>query len=95
MRVSVAGAIMADGGAGSNGQEPYSASGGGGGGGTILITTQEALLGDNLVTAMGGDEGMAYPDGGEGGAGRIRVFSDSVSGTTNPSAFVMPFCHGI
>lgn len=70
----------------------YAACGGGGAGGSILIKVPEISIGLNLVYALGKIGGRAIPpadvanDGGDGGNGRIRIESCSVSGTTSPTA---------
>ncbi|MCS6915703.1 MAG: hypothetical protein RMK29_10055 [Myxococcales bacterium] len=92
----VTGRVLSHGGAGGNSTNNSAAcggggcgmgAGGGGAGGGIRIVADEATLGTNLITALGGPGGSCdcggFP-GGTGGVGRIQVRAASVSGTTNP-----------
>ena len=97
-QVNVSGQITADGANGNRSMDPinYGKGGAGGGaGGSLLLVSNTANIGNNLVTAVGGSGGAAYSggyDGGNGGAGRIRIqYFNSLSGTANPVASVNQF----
>ena len=54
-----------------------------------MIQANSATLGTSLVTATGGSGGGSSTPGGgggSGGVGRIRIESDTISGTTSPAA---------
>lgn len=92
--ITVSGGIQSNGEVGTAGTPIATEGGGGGGGGAggpILIKGQNITLGSNLVTSTGGGGGLkggsASGDGGGGSEGRIAVeYSDSISGTTSPTA---------
>lgn len=85
-RVTVSGAISANGENGTNGDSETAAAGGAGAGGAVLLKGQILSLGSALVTASGGTGGTTGGNGGDGGAGRIHAdYSLSVSGTTSPT----------
>jgi len=93
--ITVAGNIISDGVNGVTANADAGASGGGSAGSIYLSATASNLtLGSNLVTALGGATGTPGVTtnngggGGGGGVGRIRIASDSPSGTTNPVASV-------
>jgi hypothetical protein len=91
-RISIGGFLSADGANGANGTGSNSVSGGGGGaGGAILLRTEIASIGNNQITAVGGEAGLPTQNRGNspgnGGLGRIRIeYCDSLSGSTNPRA---------
>lgn len=65
-------------------------AGGGGAAGSADLVCQVATLGSNLLTALGGVGGTCTGafggKGGDGAVGRIHIwYSDSISGTTNPT----------
>jgi len=80
--IEVTGAIEADGG----GNDPGYWAGGGGAGGSVLLSATGLALGAGLVTALGG----SAPN--SGGAGRITLDpgGGTVSGSTDPPAYVVP-----
>ena len=90
--LTVSGSINADGDDGNDGNaasgDYYTGGAGGGSGGTIFIKSFEsAALGSNLVHALAGAGGEGVYDGGDGAIGRIRIESQSITGTTNPTYF--------
>ncbi|XP_065838949.1 uncharacterized protein [Oscarella lobularis] len=65
---------------------PWSGPGGGGAGGSIYLRAPTVDIGVGQVTAVGGQGGYgAVGCGGDGGAGRIRIDSDVLQGTTQPA----------
>ena len=94
--LSVTGAIRSNGQAGAqeyNVSGCGSGGGGGGAGGAIYLDVASATVGTNLVTATGGGGGD-HPSncgvpGGQGAVGRITA-AGTLSGTTSPSAYVLP-----
>jgi len=92
----VEGAIRADGAVGATARiyvTTCGGPGGGGGGGSVFADVDTAMLGDALVTALGGAAGspVSHPyctglAAGAGGAGRISIRADTLTGTTNPPA---------
>ncbi len=94
--ITGSGIIESVGGKGGNAgpdANPYGA-GGGGAGGTILLASKIVNLGSSQVYATGGFGGdlgtggnTMGSGGGDGGVGRVRVDSDNVTGTANPSEF--------
>ena len=97
--LTVSGTISSNGAVGSDGQaNPTVKAGGGGGGGSggsIFIAGPTVTVGSSLVTSSagaGGVGGQTVGDGGAGGSGRITVYyTSSLSGSTNPSAFIGTF----
>lgn len=86
------GLITASGGDGgrTTGAIGASASGGGGGsGGGVLLASADptitAVRIEGRVEAVGGEGGIGFVEGGQGGAGRIRF--ESLSNNVNPSQF--------
>jgi len=87
--ISNSGTIQANGQNGTNGSTNYHGPGGGGSGGSILLQSQTASLGTSGVTATGGSGGTIYEQvAGAGGAGRIRLNTSNISGSTSPNAFL-------
>ncbi len=94
--LEVEGTIIARGAAGAVARGFFSTCGGGGGGGaggTIYLDVDNAVLGEDLVSAGGGAGGpvgtvamCAGLFGGDGGSGRVSVRGDSIMGTTVPPA---------
>lgn len=97
--ITVPGSLASNGGNGANGVEGacgggantgWAASGGGGAGsgGSIRLEGDTISVGSSKVTAVGGQGGKehAFCGGGDGGSGRIAVYSADFSGTTNPTA---------
>ncbi len=94
--VTSTGSITSTGASGSagGGATTPGGAGGAGSGGSVLIRAVNVTLGTNLVTAYGGTGGArgsstepAGAGGGDGGVGRIRVETGSVTSvTTSPSA---------
>ncbi|MFS8130858.1 MAG: beta strand repeat-containing protein [Candidatus Dojkabacteria bacterium] len=94
--IGIGGTIGSNGSNGINGNSNggYGGSGGGAGsGGSIFISSSSLDLGSSNVIANGGSKGIggaageAGTDGGDGGAGRVAVYSDSITGSTSPSAY--------
>lgn len=87
--VNTGGSIVAD--AGSPGVNSYRSRGAGG---SVKIVADTLSLGTNLVTAITGTTGGSISCGSDygenvsyaGGSGRIHLESNSISGTTNPTA---------
>lgn len=78
------GYILANGGNGTN-NTGNGGGGGGGGGGSILIKAQNAIIGNDRITATpgaGGTAGSGFTNGGNGGNGRIRLECCSLTGVT-------------
>jgi RHS repeat-associated protein len=85
LTVETGGAILANGGAGSNGTGSVGA--GGGAGGAIFLRAGSLLLGNMQVTAQGGAGATGAPNyGGSGGVGRIHVEYVDGAGATQPPA---------
>ena len=88
--VTVNGALRSHGNNGTGGnvtQDGGAGSGGGGAGGSIKVVGNTVNLGSGITTTSGGAGGTAGAfDGGNGGVGRIAVYSTNpVSGTSSPS----------
>ena len=89
--MEVTGSINSRGNDATNRDGGGSGRGGGGSGGAILVRSQNANLGENIISATGGSGGInvggSGGSGGSGGVGRIRVeYCDILSGFTNPPA---------
>jgi hypothetical protein len=85
--IIISGSIISTGGNGGN--SSANLAGGAGAGGDILIKCQNATLGNNLITALGGTGGTSGSgsgyNGGSGSVGRIHLdYKTSYSGNTNP-----------
>ena len=83
------GEIRANGADGGRGTARYASGGGGGSGGTVLLQALELVVRGGTVTCRGGAGGAHGPDGGhqgicsqggQGGAGRVRIDADKVDG---------------
>ena len=84
--LTVNGTLGASGGAGGA-AGTGSGGGGGGGAGTMHLSGNNLSLGSSKVFANGGAAGSGTYSGGAGGNGIVRVYySESISGTTSPTA---------
>lgn len=96
-KLVVTGTISAPGGVGVK-SGASTGSGGGGAGGSILIKALEADIGNNLISALGGD--VSGGNGGVGGSGRIRIEACKLTGTTDQGSVSIvtggyPWCGSI
>lgn len=87
--LSISGAVVANGNSGTSSNDRGGA-GGGGAGGSIFMKGTTAALGTGLTAATGGSGGVCTGaftgTAGSGGAGRVRIESCRLSGTTTPVA---------
>ena len=83
--VDVSGSVEADGNNGTSNGNPNERGSGSGAGGSIYLLGNNLTLGTNLVKAKGGTYGTSASDG------RIRLDYNTLSGTTNPSAYTDGF----
>jgi hypothetical protein len=87
-KLIITGLINADGAIGLNATSTHGGGGGAGAGGSVLIKSMDAILGSNLITALAKTGGTQYNIGTAGGSsstGIVRVETQRISGTTNPT----------
>ena len=87
-QINVSGDISGKGTTGGSAIGSWSSGGGGGAGGAIYLVASNMTLGSNLIYSPGssGGTGSSF-NGGAGSEGRIRLDYNTLSGTTNPSAY--------